>query len=84
MNTRIRKQGEPIMRRLIMWNMVTLMQHDLIDEYRLGINPIVLGSGNPLFKPSPQPRRMKLLEARPLKSGCVILRCEPEREGRTG
>jgi len=62
----------------------TLMQHDLIDEYRLGINPIVLGSGNPLFKPSPQPRRMKLLEARPLKSGCVILRCEPEREGRTG
>ena len=60
----------------------TLMQHDLIDEYRLGINPIVLGSGTPLFKSSPQRLRMKLLEARALKSGCVILRCEPERQGR--
>lgn len=58
----------------------TLMQHRLIDEYRLGVNPVILGAGNPLFKASPNRMKMKLLEARPLKSGCVILRYQPERE----
>ncbi len=52
----------------------TLMRHGLIDEYRLGLNPIVLGGGNPRFKPIPDRMKLKLLEARPLKSGVVILR----------
>lgn len=54
-----------------------LTEHGLIDEYRLGLTPVVLGSGTPLFKASPDRLRMKLLEARPLESGCVILRYEP-------
>lgn len=57
----------------------TFTQHDLIDEYRLGLNPLVLGGGNPLFKPGQERTRMKLLEARPLKSGVVILRYQPDR-----
>ncbi len=55
----------------------TLMRHSLIDEYRLGLTPIILGGGNPLFKASPTRLNMKLVEARPLKSGCVILRYQP-------
>ena len=56
----------------------TLMQHGLIDEIRLGVTPVILGRGNPLFKASPDRMRMKLIEARPTKSGCVILRYEIE------
>ena len=59
----------------------TLTEHGLIDEYRLGMNPLVLGGGNPLFKPGRQRMRMRLLEAKPLQSGCVILRYERAEDG---
>jgi len=58
----------------------TLLRDGLIDEIRLGVTPVILGRGNPLFKAGPDRMRMKLLEARPLKSGCVILRYEPEKQ----
>jgi dihydrofolate reductase len=58
----------------------TLLRHGLIDEVRLGLTPVILGGGNPLFKASPKRLKMKLLDARPLKSGCVILRYQPERK----
>jgi hypothetical protein len=44
----------------------------------MGRTPLILGSGHPLFKPGAHRIRMRLLEARPLKSGCVILRYRPE------
>ena len=56
----------------------TLMRHHLIDEYRLCLAPIVLGTGTPLFKASPETMKLKLIEARPLKSGGVILRFDFE------
>ncbi len=59
----------------------TLTRHGLIDEYRLGLTPVVLGGGNPFFKPSPNRLKMTLVEARPLKSGCVILRYQPDGTG---
>lgn len=55
-----------------------LMRAGLIDEYRIGVNPILLGEGRPLFKPGGEKTRMRLLGATPLRSGCVVLRYAPE------
>lgn len=57
----------------------SLMPAGLIDEYRLCQTPVVLGRGTPLFKPSEHSTRMRLLDARPLKSGAIVTRYEPVR-----
>lgn len=57
----------------------TFMQLDLIDEYRLNINPTVLGRGKPLFAGVTRDFPLKLLDAKTLKSGVVALRYEPKR-----
>jgi dihydrofolate reductase len=56
----------------------SLMRAGLVDEYRIAINPILLGGGNPLFKELPQRIDLKLLEARPLATGCVLLRYQAD------
>jgi len=56
----------------------TLMNEGLFDEYRLGIAPVIHGKGRPLFSGGLKPQELQLLEARPLSTGCVILRYLPE------
>lgn len=57
----------------------TLMAHDLIDEFRIAINPRVLGGGAPLFKPG-LAMKLRLIDSRPLSSGAVIVRYVPARD----
>jgi len=54
-----------------------LTQQGLIDEYQLVLNPIILGSGRPLFSPLPKSVELHLLEAKPFKTGTVLLRYRP-------
>lgn len=54
----------------------SLIRHGLIDEFRIGLNPVLLGGGTPLFKPG-EKRRLKLIDSRPLSTGIVILRYVP-------
>lgn len=54
-----------------------LTRHRLIDEYRIGLAPVVLGQGSPLFKAESGKANLKLIEARTLATGCVLLRYAP-------
>ena len=58
----------------------TFAQLDLIDEYRIQINPTTLGEGKPLFTGVTRKMPLKLLESRAFPSGVVALRYEPNRE----
>jgi dihydrofolate reductase len=55
----------------------TLIDAGLFDEYRIGIAPVIHGSGRPLFGHPLNPQDLRLLEARSLVNGCVILRYAP-------
>ena len=55
----------------------SLIPHGLIDEFRIGLNPVLLGGGTPLFKPGARVK-LKLLDSRTHSTGVVILRYEPQ------
>ncbi len=58
----------------------TLMQHGLIDEYRLLVYPIVLGSGKRLF-PEGRPLPLRLTDTQTFSSGVVALTYQPAEQG---
>jgi dihydrofolate reductase len=51
----------------------TFMQSGLIDEYRIMINPIILGEGKLLFKGLNEKLNLKLLKTKMFSSGNVLL-----------
>ncbi|MFJ8675094.1 dihydrofolate reductase family protein [Streptomyces sp. NPDC093589] len=58
----------------------TLQQHDLVDEYRLLVNPVILGTGKRLFAEGAAPVAWKLTESR--ATGVGVQYCVYERAGK--
>jgi dihydrofolate reductase len=50
----------------------TLMRHELVDEYRLWIYPVVLGSGKRLFEAGNLPAALELVDTKTTSTGVVI------------
>jgi dihydrofolate reductase len=59
---------------------IALTQLDLIDEYQLCVQPIILGRGLPLFKNVKGRMNLKLLKTKPFGSGAVTLYYEPAKK----
>jgi dihydrofolate reductase len=57
----------------------TLIQHDLVDRYRLLVYPVVLGKGQRLFAEGTT-ATLKLVEAKSFSSGVTALIYEPARK----
>jgi dihydrofolate reductase len=55
----------------------TLIEHDLIDEYRLLWFPLHLGSGKKLFRDDTRPAALRLMAARTTGTGVVIATYQP-------
>ncbi|HEY5034960.1 MAG TPA: dihydrofolate reductase family protein [Candidatus Dormibacteraeota bacterium] len=57
----------------------TLIDLGLIDEIRLIVHPVVIGSGTPFFPPVPNTMNLRLLETITFGSGVVYLRYDVNR-----
>lgn len=57
--------------------MHTLIEHDLVDEYRLMIFPVVLGSGGRLFPERQEKLVLKLVGSKSFDSGVVVQTYRP-------
>jgi dihydrofolate reductase len=50
----------------------TLLQHDLVDQYRLMIYPVVLGQGKRLFREGSDTKPLRLVDAHTTGTGVLI------------
>lgn len=57
----------------------TLIEHDLVDEYRLMIDPVVLGGGKRLFLEDRVLRSLKLVESQVATTGAILATFVPIR-----
>jgi dihydrofolate reductase len=62
----------------------TLVRHNLVDEYRLWVFPVVIGSGKRLFSDGAVPSALKLVDSKVSTTGVVIGTYEPAGELVTG
>ena len=58
----------------------TLIEHDLVDELRLMVFPVVLGSGKRLFGDTSDKKSLRLVDSKVVGDGVAILIYEPAGE----
>src|SRR5436190_14554253 len=58
----------------------TLLEHDLVDELRLMIVPVVLGAGARLFAETSHMKPMRLVDTQTIDDGVAFLTYEPIRD----
>ena len=56
--------------------MQALVEHDLVDELRLMVFPVVLGTGKRLFGETSDKKRLKLTDSKTVGDGVAILTYE--------
>jgi dihydrofolate reductase len=56
----------------------TFINDNLFDEYRIGVAPIIAGSGRPLFQKGVAPRPLTLVSSQQLSTGGLILTFKPK------
>jgi dihydrofolate reductase len=59
----------------------TLVEHDLVDEFRLMVYPVVLGSGKRLFGDTSAKKPLRLVDSKVVGDGVAILIYEPAESG---
>jgi dihydrofolate reductase len=62
----------------------TLLKHNLIDEFRIWIFPVVIGNGKRLFDQGTTPTGLKLIESKIASTGVILAIYEPGGELKTG
>ena len=55
----------------------TLIEHDLVDEFRVMIDPIVVGRGKRIFRYDRVLRRLRLLDSQVTSTGAIIATYAP-------
>ena len=72
---RLRDEAGPELQVHGSWCLVqTLLQHDLVDEFRLVVFPVVLGDGKRLFEGGAIPAALRLVDSATAPNGALFLR----------
>jgi dihydrofolate reductase len=53
------------------------IEHDLVDEFRLMINPVVLGGGKPIFRDDGSLRPLRLVDSEVTSTGAILATYAP-------
>ncbi|MFE5137519.1 dihydrofolate reductase family protein [Streptomyces fagopyri] len=59
----------------------SFLRHDLVDEFRIYVHPVLIGRGKPLFESTDALTDLRLAETRAFGNGVVLLRYEREPAG---